>query len=130
MYARWTKWSWPVFARILRAGADQTWLKAFNRPVGSASTASKLTFAQANSESMARAFGCRSSLRKSCVCCWSVAERSFTREELKQRLWPTDTFVDFDDGLNTAVKKSATSWAIRLNGLATLRLSLAAVTGS
>lgn len=28
-----------------------------------------------------------------------------TREELKQRLWPTDTFVDFDDGLNTAVKK-------------------------
>jgi TolB-like protein len=28
-----------------------------------------------------------------------------TREELKQRLWPADTFVDFDDGLNTAVKK-------------------------
>lgn len=27
------------------------------------------------------------------------------REELKQRLWPADTFVDFDDGLNTAVKK-------------------------
>ena len=65
-----------MFARILRAGADQTWLKAFNRPAGSASTASKLTFAQANSESMARAFGCKSSLHKSCVCCWSVAERS------------------------------------------------------
>jgi TolB-like protein/DNA-binding winged helix-turn-helix (wHTH) protein/Tfp pilus assembly protein PilF len=28
-----------------------------------------------------------------------------TREELKQQLWPADTFVDFDDGLNTAVKK-------------------------
>jgi TolB-like protein/DNA-binding winged helix-turn-helix (wHTH) protein/Tfp pilus assembly protein PilF len=28
-----------------------------------------------------------------------------TREELKQTLWPADTFVDFDDGLNTAVKK-------------------------
>ncbi|HWY68356.1 MAG TPA: winged helix-turn-helix domain-containing protein [Terriglobales bacterium] len=27
------------------------------------------------------------------------------REELKQKLWPADTFVDFDDGLNTAVKK-------------------------
>jgi len=27
------------------------------------------------------------------------------RDELKQTLWPTDTFVDFDDGLNTAVKK-------------------------
>ena len=28
-----------------------------------------------------------------------------TREELKQRLWPGNTIVDFDDGLNTAVKK-------------------------
>jgi TolB-like protein/DNA-binding winged helix-turn-helix (wHTH) protein len=28
-----------------------------------------------------------------------------TREELQQRLWPADTFVDFDDGLNTAVRK-------------------------
>jgi DNA-binding winged helix-turn-helix (wHTH) protein len=28
-----------------------------------------------------------------------------TREELRQKLWPADTFVDFDDGLNTAVKK-------------------------
>ena len=28
-----------------------------------------------------------------------------TRDELKQTLWSSDTFVDFDDGLNTAVKK-------------------------
>ena len=28
-----------------------------------------------------------------------------TREEIQQRLWPADTFVDFDHGLNTAVKK-------------------------
>lgn len=28
-----------------------------------------------------------------------------TREELQQRLWPADTFVDFEHGLNTAVKK-------------------------
>ena len=28
-----------------------------------------------------------------------------TRDELKQILWPVDTFVDFDDGLNTAVRK-------------------------
>jgi TolB-like protein/DNA-binding winged helix-turn-helix (wHTH) protein/Flp pilus assembly protein TadD len=28
-----------------------------------------------------------------------------TRDELKQTLWPSDTFVDFDDGLNTAVRK-------------------------
>ena len=28
-----------------------------------------------------------------------------TRDELKQILWPADTFVDFDDGLNTAIWK-------------------------
>jgi cholera toxin transcriptional activator len=28
-----------------------------------------------------------------------------TREELRQRLWPKDTFVDFDHGLNTAIAK-------------------------
>jgi Tol biopolymer transport system component/DNA-binding winged helix-turn-helix (wHTH) protein len=28
-----------------------------------------------------------------------------TREELLNRLWPSDTFVDFDQGLNVAVKK-------------------------
>ncbi len=28
-----------------------------------------------------------------------------TREELQKRLWPNGTFVDFDKGLNTAVKK-------------------------
>jgi cholera toxin transcriptional activator len=29
----------------------------------------------------------------------------FTREELRQRLWPADTFVDFDHSLNTAINK-------------------------
>jgi DNA-binding winged helix-turn-helix (wHTH) protein len=28
-----------------------------------------------------------------------------TREELRQVLWPKDTFVDFELGVNTAVKK-------------------------
>src|SRR3954468_8554643 len=28
-----------------------------------------------------------------------------TREQLKKRLWPGDTFVDFDHGLNTAINK-------------------------
>ncbi len=28
-----------------------------------------------------------------------------TREELRQRLWPSDTFVDFEHSLNSAVKK-------------------------
>src|SRR5579864_2682928 len=28
-----------------------------------------------------------------------------TREELQQKLWPADTFVDFDHSLNTAINK-------------------------
>lgn len=28
-----------------------------------------------------------------------------TREELQQKLWPTDTFVDFDHGLNNAINR-------------------------
>src|SRR5262250_840406 len=28
-----------------------------------------------------------------------------TREELRNRVWPRDTFVDFDHALNTAIKK-------------------------
>jgi DNA-binding winged helix-turn-helix (wHTH) protein/WD40 repeat protein len=31
--------------------------------------------------------------------------KAITREELRQRLWPADTFVDFDHSLNSAVKK-------------------------
>jgi hypothetical protein len=31
--------------------------------------------------------------------------RIFTRDELKARLWPNDTFVDFESGLNTAVNR-------------------------
>jgi len=28
-----------------------------------------------------------------------------TREDLRQRIWPSDTFVDFDGGVNNAVKR-------------------------
>lgn len=28
-----------------------------------------------------------------------------TREDLREKIWPTETFVEFDDGLNTAVQK-------------------------
>src|SRR5579864_5049335 len=31
--------------------------------------------------------------------------RIVTREDLQQKLWPADTFVDFDVGLNTAFRK-------------------------
>src|SRR5579862_530150 len=38
----------------------------------------------------------------------ALAERPgelVTREELRRRVWPADTFVDFDRALNTAIKK-------------------------
>src|SRR5438094_7961964 len=28
-----------------------------------------------------------------------------TREELRGRIWPADTFVDFDQGMNNAIKR-------------------------
>src|SRR5438874_4839054 len=28
-----------------------------------------------------------------------------TREELQRRIWPSDTFVDFDHGINNAIKR-------------------------
>ncbi|HMK21119.1 MAG TPA: winged helix-turn-helix domain-containing protein [Terriglobales bacterium] len=32
-------------------------------------------------------------------------EQVVTREQLRQRLWPADTFVDFDHGLYNAIKR-------------------------
>src|SRR6266571_3729555 len=40
--------------------------------------------------------------------CAILLERSgklVTREELRQKVWPEDTFVDFDHAVNTAIKK-------------------------
>ncbi len=28
-----------------------------------------------------------------------------TREELQQEIWPSDTFVDFDHGINNSIKR-------------------------
>src|SRR5215813_5549576 len=28
-----------------------------------------------------------------------------TREDLRQKIWPSDTFVDFDHGINNAIKR-------------------------
>ncbi len=38
------------------------------------------------------------------------------REEIRQRLWPSDTFVEFDDGLNTAIKKLRWGMRRRIRG--------------
>ncbi len=37
--------------------------------------------------------------------CWKMPGQVVTREELRERLWPADTFVDFDHSLNTAIRK-------------------------
>src|SRR6266478_4511242 len=37
------------------------------------------------------------------------------REELRARLWPADTFVDFDTGLNSAIKKLRLRTSTRRN---------------
>jgi anti-anti-sigma factor len=39
------------------------------------------------------------------ACLLEQAGRLVNRESLRQRLWPADTFVDFDNGLNTALSK-------------------------
>ncbi len=39
------------------------------------------------------------------ACLLDRAGEVITREELRQKLWPADTFVDFDHSLNTAINK-------------------------
>jgi cholera toxin transcriptional activator len=39
------------------------------------------------------------------VCLLDRAGEVVTREELREKLWPADTFVDFDHSLNTAIAK-------------------------
>ena len=39
------------------------------------------------------------------VCLLDRPGEVITREELRQKLWPADTFVDFDHSLNTAINK-------------------------
>jgi len=46
------------------------------------------------------------SLLKLSLCVLERPGELLTREELRQRVWPEDTFVDFDHALNTAVKKN------------------------
>jgi len=45
-----------------------------------------------------------------------------TREELRQKLWPADTFVDFDAGLNSAIESCAMRLTIKRKHRDTWRL--------
>jgi DNA-binding response OmpR family regulator len=53
-----------------------------------------------------------------------------TREEIRKRLWPTETFVDFDHGLNNAVNRLREALGDSAEHPASSRLYLAAVIGS
>ena len=37
------------------------------------------------------------------------------REELRQKIWPSDTFVDFDHGINNAIKRMRETLGIPRN---------------
>jgi hypothetical protein len=48
------------------------------------------------------------SSRAMCWRCWSNIRRSGHPEELRKTLWPNDTFVDFDHGVNQPLTSCAT----------------------
>jgi cholera toxin transcriptional activator len=47
-----------------------------------------------------------------------------TREELQRRLWPDHTFVDFDNGLNTAVNRLRAALGDPRHGIGVPRRSI------
>jgi DNA-binding winged helix-turn-helix (wHTH) protein len=49
--------------------------------------------------------GCRNNRSKYLSACSNTRGRLLTREELRQRLWSANTFVDFERSLNAAVKR-------------------------
>ncbi len=54
---------------------------------------------------------CGSSFRKGPSGCWFVCWRGheiISRDELRQRLWPDGTFVDFDHNISSAINKLRT----------------------
>ncbi len=53
-----------------------------------------------------------------------------TREQLRQRLWPNGTFVDFEHGLNAVINRCAKRWAIRQSRPASFRPSPGAAIAS
>ena len=53
-----------------------------------------------------------------------------TREQLQRRLWPSDTFVDFDRGLNAAINRVREALGTRQRIPALWRLCLGVATVS
>ena len=59
----------------------------------------------ANYFAPASAYPFKTSHFRYCVCFLEAEGKVVTREQLRVALWPEDTFVDFEHGVNTAVKK-------------------------
>ena len=78
-----------------------------SRPLraSSGSACSSWTGVPASCARTACASACRSSPCGSWTRCWPSPGEPVTREALRQRLWPDDTFVDFDNGLNRAINR-------------------------
>ena len=53
-----------------------------------------------------------------------------TREELRHKVWPEDTFVGFEQAVNTAIKKIRIAWETMPTFPSSFRPSRAAVTVS
>lgn len=53
-----------------------------------------------------------------------------TREEFRQKLWPSDTFVDFEQGINTRLRSCARRWRTMPMSRATSRPCRSTGTGS
>ena len=69
------------------------------------SASSSWTFGPASCASAACASDCSSSRSRSWRCCSNVPARSSAAKSCRRALWPADTFVDFDHGLNKAINK-------------------------
>ena len=74
-------------------------------PIPSASGPSNWTCAPPNCTTTAPGPSFRNNLSRCWLALLEHPGEVVTREELRQRLWGSDTFVDFEQGLNTAVKR-------------------------
>ena len=92
----------------LRTGPDRVWRwQRFPRQRAGRfdSASSNSICSRASCARRACSSACRSNRSKCWSSCWSGPEISVTREQLRQRLWPNGTFVDFEHGLNAVINR-------------------------
>ena len=80
-------------------------IQSWRRLASSASASSSWTSAQASCASTASRLNLPDQPLQILTALVERPGEIVTRDELRQRLWPSDTFVDFEHGLNAAVKR-------------------------